>query len=467
MPLTRRFGGLLGALVMLSAMLGPLALTTPVLAASATTNAPAELRSGPGWEYPVTATIPGGAGLTIDGPPEAEFYPVTVNGQTGWVHGAVLNIVKDVAGEAPPAVAQSTAPVAAYDTETHPTAATPETTTAPAEAAPSATTPVSDPGQAGAAPAATATVAPVTDASVSDAVTMTPAAGAETIAATPDVTPAATASPTPEQSNDAATPTATPVLTGEASVPNGGTLFYAPDASSGTVFWVPAGSTVWRLGEERNGFAKADYMAMVGWIAIDQLAAPAPVTTEVIPADAEWAEDVRTPRPGSGVAFTEVELKLRAGPSAAEAELLTIPAGARVVMTGVMENGFHRIDYQGNVGWVTSDYLNTPPNPGDEDPATSRGDNRTYTREEIERIIYAAADRYNQDPDDMLRVAQCESALDPYAVHPSGSYGLFQFIRSTWKSTPYGDQSMFNPKANANAAAWMWQQGRRSEWVCK
>jgi hypothetical protein len=206
-----------------------------------------------------------------------------------------------------------------------------------------------------------------------------------------------------------------------------------------------------------------------------------------VPASAPAAENVRTPRPGSGVAFTTHELNLRSGPSANEPALTVVPAGHRVIMTGVMENGFHRVDYKGTVGWVASDYLSTPPDPtaatgvgyggGGGDNRQNGNRNRpnqdqsqglkTYTREEIISIIYAAADRYGQDRADMLRVAECESALDPYAVHPSGSYGLFQFIRSTWKSTPYGDQSMFDPAANSNAAAWMWAQGRRSEWVCK
>jgi hypothetical protein len=247
---------------------------------------------------------------------------------------------------------------------------------------------------------------------------------------------------------------------------------------------VPAGSTVWQLGEVRNGFVRVDYMAMVGWVGTDSLTAPVAAAPEVIPDSAPVAENVRTPRPGSGFAFTTVELNLRAGPSANEPALAVVPAGNRVLMTGVMENGFHRVDYRGTVGWVASDYLSTPPDPT-EVAATNpgiggnRNGNRnrqnqdqsqglkTYTREEITSIIYAAADRYGQDRADMLRVAECESALDPYAVHPSGSYGLFQFIRSTWKSTPYGDQSMFDPAANSNAAAWMWAQGRRSEWVCK
>jgi len=92
----------------------------------------------------------------------------------------------------------------------------------------------------------------------------------------------------------------------------------------------------------------------------------------------------------------------------------------------------------------------------------------TYTRDEIIAIIYAAADAYGQSRVDMLRVATCESNLDPYNVTPPYSAsGLFQFLPGTWATTPYKDQSIFDPVANANAAAWMWSVGRRNEWVCK
>jgi hypothetical protein len=87
---------------------------------------------------------------------------------------------------------------------------------------------------------------------------------------------------------------------------------------------------------------------------------------------------------------------------------------------------------------------------------------------EMVAIIYAAADAYGQSRTDMLRVAACESNLDPYAFNEEGdSYGLFQFIPSTWGTTPYADQGIFDPWANANAAAWMWSVGRRGEWVCQ
>jgi LysM repeat protein len=85
----------------------------------------------------------------------------------------------------------------------------------------------------------------------------------------------------------------------------------------------------------------------------------------------------------------------------------------------------------------------------------------------IESIIADAAYRYGQSPSAMMAVAWCESRYDPSAYNPlSAASGLFQFLPSTWASTPYAGYSPFNAYASANAAGWMWQQGRRGEWVC-
>jgi LysM repeat protein len=82
-------------------------------------------------------------------------------------------------------------------------------------------------------------------------------------------------------------------------------------------------------------------------------------------------------------------------------------------------------------------------------------------------IITAAAQRYGQSPAAMIKVAECESGLNPLAVNrSSGASGLFQFLPSTWRTTPYASSSIFDATANANAAAWMWSVGRRREWVC-
>ncbi len=67
-----------------------------------------------------------------------------------------------------------------------------------------------------------------------------------------------------------------------------------------------------------------------------------------------------------------------------------------------------------------------------------------------------------------LRVAKCESNYNPYAVNSgSGAAGLFQFLPSTWRSSPYASYSPFDPKANAEAAAWLYQRSGPGQWSCK
>ena len=49
----------------------------------------------------------------------------------------------------------------------------------------------------------------------------------------------------------------------------------------------------------------------------------------------------------------------------------------------------------------------------------------------------------------------------------SGAAGLFQFVPSTWASTPYARFSVWSPYANALAAGWMHAHGRAGEWSCR
>ena len=68
----------------------------------------------------------------------------------------------------------------------------------------------------------------------------------------------------------------------------------------------------------------------------------------------------------------------------------------------------------------------------------------------------------------MLRVARCESGLNPNAVGGGGAYhGLYQFVPSTFAGTPYGQYDIYDPWANANAAAWSWSEGGKGSWVCQ
>jgi hypothetical protein len=91
-----------------------------------------------------------------------------------------------------------------------------------------------------------------------------------------------------------------------------------------------------------------------------------------------------------------------------------------------------------------------------------------YSEQQIIDIIHEAATNYGQSPDDMVRVVRCESGLNPHAVGGGGAYhGLFQFVPSTFAGTPYGSYDIYDPWANANAAAWMWSEGQKSSWVCQ
>jgi hypothetical protein len=67
----------------------------------------------------------------------------------------------------------------------------------------------------------------------------------------------------------------------------------------------------------------------------------------------------------------------------------------------------------------------------------------------------------------LWRRARCESGLNPWARNASGASGLFQFLSSTWRTTPFGSFSIFSPFASALAAGWMETRGRGSEWVCR
>jgi Transglycosylase SLT domain len=91
-----------------------------------------------------------------------------------------------------------------------------------------------------------------------------------------------------------------------------------------------------------------------------------------------------------------------------------------------------------------------------------------HSEQEILNFIAKAARKYGQSERVMVRVARCESVLDPCAVNPSGPYyGLFQFLKSTWKTTPYRDRDIFDPEAQSLATAWMWKEGRKNEWACQ
>jgi len=198
------------------------------------------------------------------------------------------------------------------------------------------------------------------------------------------------------------------------------------------------------------------------------------------------------PLPQSALAATATasgDLTVFAGPGEAYDPLTYAPAGAVLSVDGDPIDGFYPVTFDGVSGWaatwlVAVDGATAPvaeeaapvveetapvvETPAPVDTVASPPAGTASSEEEIIQIIYTAADAYDQPRDDMLRVARCESNLDPNAINAGGdTHGLFQFLPSTFASTPYAEHSIYDPWANANAAGWMWSQGRRNEWVCQ
>lgn len=88
--------------------------------------------------------------------------------------------------------------------------------------------------------------------------------------------------------------------------------------------------------------------------------------------------------------------------------------------------------------------------------------------EVMESLIQKASEKYNADLNWMKRVMYCESHGNANAYNArSHASGLYQFLPSTWRTTPYGSESIWDAEAQVNAAAWMYAQGRAREWSCK
>jgi hypothetical protein len=80
-------------------------------------------------------------------------------------------------------------------------------------------------------------------------------------------------------------------------------------------------------------------------------------------------------------------------------------------------------------------------------------------------FISRAARHYGQPQSQAFAIAWRESRYRWRVTNSSsGAAGLYQFMRSTWNSTPYRRHSPYHPRWAALAAMWMWKHGYQSHW---
>jgi uncharacterized protein YraI len=279
-----------------------------------------------------------------------------------------------------------------------------------------------------------------------------------------------------------------------------------PSTSHDILLVMPHGAALEIMGEVQSGFHPVRYNGTKGWASAEFVGVDG--VTEPVPGDEveQPDDDVTEPDDGSvavpggdptGTAMViDGALNLRSGPGTNFSVLTVMPDSAEVSLLGEQQNGFYPVRFNGQDGWAFGEYLSIGGTTPDPDPGTDDGDDSgtdpeptepaptepaptdpgngdsngdgQWSRDELVAIINDAAAEYGQPAEDMIRVAACESVWDPNAVNSSsGASGLFQFMPGTWLSTPYADQSIFDPVANARAAAWMWSVGRRNEWTCQ
>lgn len=92
----------------------------------------------------------------------------------------------------------------------------------------------------------------------------------------------------------------------------------------------------------------------------------------------------------------------------------------------------------------------------------------------VESIIRSAAAIHGANPDQLVRVARCESGLNPAAIGDHGAAaGVFQFHAATFMANvrysgfPYDLGDRLDAAASANVAAFMFARGQAGQWSCK
>jgi soluble lytic murein transglycosylase-like protein len=93
---------------------------------------------------------------------------------------------------------------------------------------------------------------------------------------------------------------------------------------------------------------------------------------------------------------------------------------------------------------------------------------------DVEAIVRAAANKYGVNPDYLVKIARCESGLNPFSVNRNyyengNPSGLFQHLSGYYaaRAQKYGySPDVFNAYSNANVTAAMFAEGLNGLWEC-
>ena len=123
------------------------------------------------------------------------------------------------------------------------------------------------------------------------------------------------------------------------------TLRTSPSTSAGEICQIPLGAAVSYVGGAENGFYEVIYDGSRGYALASYLSPNGPWNTV--------GNAVGT----CVVVNCQESITLRTSPSTSAAEICQIPLGATVSYSGVEENGFYLVVYDGNTGYALKEYL--------------------------------------------------------------------------------------------------------------
>ena len=423
---------------------GLVSAPSPARAASVTATASVNLRSGPGTSYAVITVIPNGATVETTGAAQAGFYPVTYSGRSGFVSANYLSSGGSGSGTVSSGGPTGTRYVidGALNFRSGPSTADAVIGVLPNGAAVQLTGESAN-GFAG--------------------VTYNGRRGwafAQYLGSRSGTSGGNTSGGGSVAVGDS--------VTGTATVTTALNLRQGPGTSYGVISVMRSGASVEVMGSAQAGFLPVRYNGSKGWASAEYLrtggtAAPPPAAGTPPAATPGGNGPVPVGSTVTDNQVTTSAVNLRQGPGASYAIVIVLPPGTQVDIMGAASGSYLPVRWAGRTGWAHGDWLTDP---GSAAPAPDSGSQPT----DIVQIIYNAADRWGQPRADMLRVARCESNLDPRAVNSSsGASGLFQFMPSTFAFTPNGKagQDIFDPVASADAAGWMWANGMRNHWACQ